>query len=251
MESNAYAVVLEYDGRAYYGWQRLKDKPTLQASLEGAVAEAYSEQVRVTGAGRTDRGAHATGQVAGFRLAADPSCEALVDALNGALPGDIRVRSARRVAVDFNAREAAMGKRYEYKIYDADPLPPELDLRVWKVRDRLDADAMRAALPDLVGRHDFATSATKARFGQKSTVRDLRLAELDRDGPLLTLAFEADSFLYHMVRNLVRAVVKVGEGRWRPARVVDALRACDRQASPGSAPASGLYLVRVDYPDWT
>jgi len=250
MEPHGYAIVIEYDGRAYYGWQRLKDKPSVQGALERAVAQACSEQVRVTGAGRTDRGAHATGQVAGFQLAADPSPEALAAALNDALPDAIRVHSARRVPVGFKPREAAVGKRYEYRIYDADPLPPELDLRVWKVRERLDVDAMRAALPALVGRHDFATFATPTRFGQKSTVRELRVAELTRDGPLLTLAFEADGFLYHMVRNLVRAVVKVGEGRLRPAQLADLLAACARQASPGSAPASGLYLVRVDYPGW-
>lgn len=250
MEPNAYAIVLEYDGRAYFGWQRLKDKPTIQGALEAAIGEACSEQVRVRGAGRTDRGAHATGQVAGFRLVARPEPEELAAALNGCLPEDIRVRSARIVPDDFHPREAATGKRYDYKLCDADPCPEPLAGRVWKVRPGLNVAAMRAALAPLLGRHDFASFATKTRFGQKSTVRVLRVAEVERDGGLIVFGFEADSFLYHMVRNLVRLVVKVGEDRLEPAQVGAVLAARDRQAAPGSAPASGLYLTRVDYPDW-
>jgi len=247
-DAQAYACVLEYDGRAYHGWQRLKDRPTIQAALERAVLAACSERVKVHGAGRTDRGAHATGQVAGFRLETATDPDALVLALNGVLPDDIRILSARTVPAAFHPRESAVAKRYEYRIHDAGSLPADLEGRVWKVRSRLDAHAMRACLPALRGRHDFASFITPSRFGRRTTARELRLAELEREGPQVFLAFEADGFGYHMVRNLVRLIAKVGEGRLAPDEVAGILAARDRQASPGSAPASGLYLARVDYP---
>ncbi len=244
-----YSVVLEYDGREYYGWQRLKDKPTIQGAMESAIEIVFGQRPMVQGAGRTDRGAHARAQVAGFRLREDCRPADLPARLNEVLPADIRVRSARREDESFHARSSAVGKEYEYRIFNAAELPADLQGRVWYVPESLDVEAMRVALPALIGRHDFASFATRPKFKQKSTVRDLRMAQLERQGSLLVFRFQADSFLTHMVRNLLRLIVKVGEGRVLPAQVRPILQAKNRAAAPGSAPASGLYLMRVFYPE--
>ncbi len=249
MDGRSYSLVIEYDGRGFYGWQRLRDKPTVQAALEAAVEAAFGERVAVQGAGRTDRGAHALGQVAGIRLAAQVAPDDLVAALNAALPGSVRVKGARIVPDSFHPRTSATAKEYEYRIANAPEIREGLAGRVWHVPGRLDGPSIREALPRLIGRHDFATFATRTRFGQKSTVRELRTAELEVEGDRLVFRFVANSFLYHMVRNMVRLLVKVGEGRVEPGRVAAVLAARDRAASPGSAPASGLYLVQVFYPE--
>lgn len=242
-----YCCVVRYDGRKFFGWQRLKDKPSVQGALEQALVEALGERVKIQGAGRTDRGAHAEGQVIGFRLATAYDPDQIVRAMNEVLPEEIRILMGRAVPEGFHVRESAVGKRYEYRILTSAELPADLSGRVWHATRPLDLAAMQAALPALVGRHDFASFASKPRFEQKSTVRLLSEAAVEREGDLLTFTFEADGFLYHMVRNLVGAVAKVGEGRLRPEQIGQILSARDRAASPGSAPASGLYLMEVSY----
>jgi tRNA pseudouridine38-40 synthase len=147
----------------------------------------------------------------------------------------------------FHARGSARGKRYRYVLWVDETPPPELDRRVWTVRGPLDVDAMQRAMAVLVGRHDFATFASKSRIKRRSTERTITRAELTVDVPRIELAFEGDGFLYKMVRNLVRAVVKVGEGRHAPRDIERLLAARDRKAAPGTAPASGLYLDAVVY----
>ena len=250
-EDANYRFTVAYDGREFHGWQRHTGKPTIQGALEQAITQVFGVRSAVQGSGRTDRGAHALGQVASVRLPARPlaELEALTLALNAALPGAIEVRELAPVADDFHAREAALAKQYRYLMWTAKVLPPEREGRVWHVRTPLDPKAMAAACPAFVGEHDFASFATRPNFAQKSTTRTVSQCSLSWEGPELRFEIRADGFLYKMVRNIVRAVAKVGEGRLDPAELPRILAARDRKAAPGTAPASGLYLDRVFYVD--
>lgn len=247
-------LTLSYDGRAYFGWQRHGNKPTIQGAIEDALSAVFGRTVTIDGAGRTDRGAHAEGQVASCALPLTlPSGEAaaptaIMAALAESLPADIRVVALEHVDETFHARTSATGKRYRYEIYQGARCPEELEGRVWWVRRPLDVGAMRACCDVLRGEHDFASFATRSNFAPSSTVRQLRALDVEGDGaPRFSIVLEADGFLYKMVRNIVRALAKVGEGRYDRAKLAQILAARDRQAAPGTAPASGLYLDRVNY----
>jgi len=241
-------LTLAYDGRAFHGWQRHPGQPTVQGALEEALSAIAGAPVEVRGAGRTDRGTHANGQVASARIPAEVEVAGLAQALRGHLPQSVTVTEAREVDRSFHARMSAVGKRYVYTIHNAPTLPEALEGRVWHVPERLDVDAMRQVLPLFVGEHDFASFATKANHARKSTVRTVASFTLEHAAPQIVLRIEADGFLYKMVRNLVRAIVKVGEGRQDPAQLRQILEARDRHAAIGTAPASGLCLDAVFYP---
>lgn len=240
-----YRLTVAYDGRGFFGWQRLKDKATVQGTLEAAVQQAFGERVSVQAAGRTDRGAHAEGQSVGLALAEAVHTDDLVGRLNAALPDSVRVLEATTTDAAAHVRNDAIAKDYEYRISS----DPALEGRVWLSDRPLDLAAMQAAVGALVGTHDFASFATRPRFAQKSTVCTISHASVAREGGVVFLRFRGDRFLMHMVRNMVRAIVKVGEGRHGPERIGAILKARDRKASPGSAPASGLYLMKVYYPE--
>ena len=245
--ATTYRLVIRYDGRAYFGWQRLKDKPTIQGALEDAIAVVVGEKISLAGAGRTDRGAHAEGQVASFHAECDIAPEVLVRGISDVLPSDIAVREATVAPATFHARMSAIGKAYEYRIWTEEVLPSELKGRVWQITEPLIPEKIEEAASQLLGSHNFASFATKAKFGQQSMVRTLSEASVSLSPGRVTLRFIADSFLQHMVRNMVRLLVKVGQGRVPPFRVSSILDAKSRDASPGSAPASGLYLTQVMY----
>ncbi len=238
-------MTVAYDGRDFYGWQRLKDHPTVQGTLEAALTAACGVRVEVRGAGRTDRGAHARGQVASARIPQSDDLEALADGLRERLPEAVSVSDLREVPKDFHPRYGATGKRYVYVIHNHPALPPEDEGRVWHVPGALDVDAMRMVLPLLVGRHDFSSFATKVNYERDSSERTVTRFSVEHEGPRITFTVEADGFLYKMVRNLVRAVVKVGEGRLDASGLRGVLEAKDRHAAPGTAPASGLTLDAV------
>lgn len=244
-----YQLTLSYDGRSFFGWQRHGDKPTVQFALEQAVTEAFGVRVAVPGSGRTDRGTHAHGQVASLRLPDGPQPGVVKERLNLVLPEQVRILSVKQVPLDFHASESAIAKHYRYLIWNDRDLPAEHDGRVWHVKGGLDIDAMIAACPVFVGEKDFASFATRTNFKQKSTCRTVTRADLTHDLPMITFDICADGFLYKMVRNIVRAIVKVGEGRYNHEDLVRILAAKNRQAAPGTAPASGLYLEEVFYPD--
>lgn len=256
---------LAYDGRAFHGWQRHPGVPTVQGALEEALRGICDAPVEVRGAGRTDRGTHARGQVANARIPGGVSVETLRAGLRDALPAALTLRDIREVDRSFHARMSATGKRYVYTIWNRPELSDEDRGRVWHVPGALDVAAMQAVLPMFVGEHDFASFASKANHARNSTVRTVSRFELVTGGPhseptsppseaasqglepALVFTIEADGFLYKMVRNLVRAVVKVGEGRWSAAQLQDIFAAKDRQQAPGTAPASGLCLDEVFY----
>ncbi len=242
-----YRLTLAYDGRAFLGWQRHADKPTVQFVLEQAVTQAFAVRVPVQGSGRTDRGTHAHGQVASLPLPAGTPAEQVKEQLNLVLPETVRIIDVRCAPEDFHACDSALAKRYRYKIWNDRKLPAEHDGRVWHVKEPLDVQAMAEVCSVFVGEQDFASFATRTNFKQKSTRRRVVEADLSQEGPMLTFDICADGFLYKMVRNIVRAIVKVGEGRYTREDLVRILEARDRQAAPGTAPASGLYLEQVFY----
>jgi len=242
-----YKLTLAYDGRAFLGWQRHGDKPTVQFALEQAVTKAFGLRAAAQGSGRTDRGTHAHGQVASVHLPEGTQPEVIKEQLNQVLPVEVRILDVCRATMDFHACDSAIAKRYRYLIWNARELPAERDGRVWHVKEPLDVQAMTAACPVFVGEKDFASFATRTNFLQKSTCRTVFQAVLSHDLPMITFDICADGFLYKMVRNIVRALVKVGEGRYRREDLERILEARDRQAAPGTAPASGLYLEQVFY----
>lgn len=242
-----YRLTLSYDGRQYFGWQRLRDKPTIQSAVEGAIEAAFGLRSPVQGSGRTDRGAHANGQVATVVLPTGLDAARAMQALNARLADDIRILEFAAAPPGFHARDAASSKTYRYVIWNAPECPAERQGRVWHISGRLDVDAMRAACPAFVGKLDFASFATRPNFKQATTVRHLQYIELSAAAPLIEITMRADGFLYKMVRNIVRAIVKVGEGRTSLAQLKQIIAARDRSAAPGTAPASGLYLEAVAY----
>ena len=240
-------MTVSYDGRNYLGWQRHGDKPTVQHALEQAVEQLFTLRSAVRGSGRTDRGAHANGQVATVELPAGLQVDTLKEQLNEVLAETIRVEDVSHVPAEFNACDSAIGKRYRYVIWNSKKLPAEHAGLVWHVKSRLDVEAMINACSVFEGEHDFASFATRPNFKQKITTRVVSRAVMSHDLPVITFDICADGFLYKMVRNIVRAIVKVGEGRYTRDDLCRIFDAKDRKASPGTAPASGLYLEKVYY----
>ena len=244
-------LTLEYDGTGFVGWQRQAEGLSVQGVLEDAVFAFTGERPGVRGAGRTDAGVHATGQVAHLDLTRDWPTERIRDALNAHLrPHPVAVLLAERVADDFDARFSAIGRRYRYLVLDR-RAPPALDRhRVWHVPRRLDAGAMHAAAQGLLGRHDFTTFRAAA-CQAKSPVRTLDVLSVARegDGDRIVVDAAARSFLHNQVRSLVGSLVQVGEGRWSAADLRAALDARDRARCGPVAPPDGLCLTGVVYPE--
>ena len=242
-----YRMTISYDGRAFLGWQRHGNKPTVQYALEQAVEQAFNVHVPVRGSGRTDRGAHALGQVVSLQLPVGSEPESIKKKLNDALPAEVRIADVSGASSDFHACDSAIAKRYRYVIWNDSELPAERDGRVWHIKEPLDLEAMNDACSIFVGEHDFASFATRTNFKQKLTRRTVTEAMLTHELPTITFKILADGFLYKMVRNIVRGIVKAGEGRYTRDDLCRILDAKDRKAAPGTAPASGLYLERVFY----
>lgn len=242
-----FKITLSYDGRSFLGWQRHGDKPTVQFTLEQAVTKAFAVRVAAQGSGRTDRGAHARGQVASLHLPAGTPPELIKEKLNQDLPPEVRIIDVSCAAMDFHACDSAIAKHYRYIIWNDGNLPTEREGKVWHVKEPLDVQAMVDACSVFIGEHDFASFATRPNFKQKSTRRTVTEAFFSHELPIITFDICADGFLYKMVRNIVRALVKVGEGRYTREELGRILEAKDRKAAPGTAPASGLYLERVFY----
>jgi tRNA pseudouridine38-40 synthase len=243
-----YRLTLEYDGRAFVGWQRQDNGPSVQAALEAAILGFCGESVTVHGAGRTDSGVHALGQVAHVDLAKDAPVDTVRDALNAHMrPAPIVVLDAAVADAEFHARFSAIERRYLYRILNR-RAPLALDVgRAWHVAFALDAAAMHAAAQLLVGQHDF-TSFRAAECQAKSPVKTLDALDVARAGEEIQVTARARSFLHHQVRNMVGTLKLVGEGKWTADDVAAALAARDRAKGGPTAPAEGLYLVAVRYP---
>ncbi len=242
-----YKLTIEYDGAGFVGWQRQDNGPSLQAALEAAVLGFCGEAVTVQGAGRTDAGVHALGQVAHVDLATPADTDTVRDALNFHLkPAAVAVLTAEVVDDDFHARFSAVERAYRYRIVNRRARLALDRGRAWFVPQPLDAAAMHDAASALVGHHDF-TSFRARECQAKSPVKTLDALEVSRDGQELRIEARARSFLHHQVRNMVGTLKLVGEGKWTRAEVARALEARDRAAAGPTAPADGLYLVAVGY----
>ena len=241
-----FKLTLEYDGTAYAGWQRQRDHPTIQAALEDAIATIARTDVPVIGAGRTDAGVHAFGQVVSFRSDKAMSGEEWKRALNGVLPQDISVVSVDSAPDDFHARYSARAKLYEYHILNR-PDRPALDRqRAWHVYRPLDLAAMREAAAILVGRHDCSSFQGSPTDNDNPVCEVSRLEVLEQE-ELVRIQVQADRFLKQMVRAMVGTLVEVGQGKREPQSMKDILEARDRRIAGYTAPPHGLYLVRVEY----
>ncbi len=255
--ARSFRATVQYDGTAYYGFQRQRRGPdregvSIQQELEEALARLAGHPVRVTGAGRTDTGVHALGQVVGFTIEwpKGRGDAALLRALNSSLPPDIAISALSEAPPGFHPRFDARRRTYEYRLLNAPVRQPLLRQRAWHVAATLDEARMNAAAALLVGVHDFAT------FGRPpagdNTVREVYSAEWrgggeTDDGRMLVFRICANAFLFRMVRSLVGSLRKVGDGSWSVDDFADALSARDRQRSAAAAPAHGLYLIAVEY----
>jgi len=243
-----YKLTIEYDGSPFAGWQIQAADLTVQGVLTAAIAAFSGERAMVQGAGRTDAGVHARGQVAHVDLARGWDTDTVRDALNAHLrPHPIAVLSAEKIGDDFNARTSAVKRHYLYRIVNR-RADLALDLRrAWRVPRRLDTEAMQAAAQRLVGKHDFTTFRS-TECQAKSPVKTLDALDVARDGDEVIVTTSARSFLHNQVRSMVGSLALVGDGKWSADDLSRALAARDRTACGPVAPPDGLYLMRVDYP---
>ena len=244
-----YKLTVEYDGRGLVGWQRQAKGLSVQEIFETAVERFCGKRLTVHGAGRTDAGVHALAQVAHVDLPREKPPEVIRNALNQHVkPNAVAILAVERVAESFDARRSARGRVYRYRILNRRP-PAALERgRVWHVGPALDIAAMQAASRVLVGKHDF-TTFRDTLCQAKSPVKTLDALDVTRTGEEIGIDTRARSFLHHQVRNMVGTLKLVGAGKWEPADVKRALDARDRRAGGPTAPADGLYLVAVIYPE--
>ena len=239
-------ILIEYDGTDFHGWQRQPGLRTVQACLEEAIQTMTGEAIAIRGAGRTDAGVHAAGQVASFALAANIPEAGLLRGLNSFLPADIAILDVREAPADFDARFSARGKIYRYTVWNHTVRSPRHARTAWHVRRTLDMAAMRQAAAALVGEHDFR--AFRASDCERRTTRRLvRRLDVDRQGALLTFDVEATAFLKNMVRILVGTLVDIGRGQLGPDAIARMFETGDRAAGGITAPPQGLTLLRVLY----
>jgi tRNA pseudouridine38-40 synthase len=249
-------IVLAYDGSDFSGWQVQPDAATIQGTLASAIGRVTGEKVLPQGSGRTDGGVHALAQVATFATDSSIPAQNLVKALNDVLPSSVRVLEAVEVPLDFHARKSAKAKTYRYRIYREPICPPFLARYVWHYPYPLDEDAMRQAARFVVGEHDFTSfAAVDSERGRedetishvRSNVRQVFASSWDRTADELVYTVRGSGFLHHMVRNLVGTFVLVGKRTLKPEQIAEILKARNRSSAGATAPATGLYLVSVEY----
>lgn len=244
-------LTIAYNGCAYHGWQRqARHLPTVQQSIENIATRVMGHRVVLHGAGRTDTGVHAEGQVANFR---SPNLEIPLSgmrrAINARLPEDILIRSAVEVPMGFHSSLSAVGKTYRYRIFIGPERPVALAGHVYHyIRHPLDIPAMAAAGRALLGAHDFRALATSAEK-RDNTVRTIYRCEVALMGQEVRVTVQGNGFLHNMVRNLVGTLIEVGRGRWRPNEMQRILATLDRAEAGPTAPAGGLTMVCVHYDD--
>jgi tRNA pseudouridine38-40 synthase len=246
-------VTLAYDGTDFSGWQVQPEAATVQATLASAIGRITGEKVLPQGSGRTDAGVHALAQVMTFVTESSVPTENFLRALNDILPKSVRVLEVVEVPPEFHARHSARSKTYRYRIYRESICPPFLARYVWHYPYSLDEPAMARAATLVVGEHDFTSFAAvdperrKAEAGTISNVRTIGSSEWQRSGEELLFTVRGSGFLHHMVRNLVGTFILVGKGTLQVEDVTRILEARQRSAAGATAPASGLYLVNVEY----
>jgi tRNA pseudouridine38-40 synthase len=252
-------LTLSYDGSDFAGWQVQPNAVTIQGTLASAIGRITGEKVLPQGSGRTDAGVHALAQVATFCTESSVPTANFVKALNGLLPPSVRILEVEEAAHDFHARHSAQGKTYRYRIYRAAICPPFLARYVWHYPYPLDEQAMMSAAEKVVGEHDFTSfaaadpersvgvSAGRGEGFQIPNLRRIFSSTWERHSDELVYTVKGSGFLHHMVRNLVGTFILVGKRTLQVEDIGRILEARNRSASGATAPASGLYLVTVEY----
>ncbi len=240
-------LILEYDGTGYAGWQIQSTKPTIQGTLIHAIKVLTGEDVRLVGASRTDSGVHAMGQVANFTTTSRIPLYGIKRGLNSILPGDIAVKEAEEVPLQFHARRGAKSKTYLYRIFNGDYIPPLARARCWSVFRPLDIGLMREGAEFFIGKKDFR-SFMASGCDARTTVREIFQFTVEdaRDG-FIELTVKGTAFLRHMVRIMVGTLVTCGLGRISPADIERIMDARDRTLANVTAPPQGLFLKEVEY----
>jgi tRNA pseudouridine38-40 synthase len=246
-----FKLTIAYDGTDFHGWQMQSGKPTIQGEIVGVLRRITQENVQLHGAGRTDAGVHALGQVASFRTQSALSAPEFQRALNALLPPAIRIVGSEEVGPDFHARWSALGKIYRYRLYRGKVVPPALWRYVLHYPFPLNEDAMRIAASRFVGPHDFAAFAASTGSEdddkERSTVREIYASEISRsdDGEELVYTVRGRSFLRYMVRKMVGTLLDVGRGRLVPDDILRLYQLRDRSKSGPTVPPQGLCMVEV------
>lgn len=241
-------LIIQYDGTNYCGWQEQTNGPSIQETVELALAKILGQRVRVQSSGRTDAGVHAVAMPAVFRTESTVPLKAFVDGVNCHLPDDIAIQSAVEVPAGFRAIGGARSKTYRYTIYNA-PVRSPLNRRTsWHVRDQLDLTAMQQAATYFVGEHDFA-AFRGANCSAVTSHRRIDAVRINQSGPFITIDVTGGGFLKYMVRIMAGTLVDVGRGRFTPEHVAGLLAEPDRQRGGVTAPPQGLSLLQVIYPE--
>lgn len=245
-------VVLTYDGTDFCGWQVQPDSPSIQGILSSAIGRVTGENVLPQGSGRTDAGVHALGQVASFGTESPIPPENLLRTLNDVLPDSIRVLEVSEVPLEFHARKSAQAKTYRYRIYRGGICSPFLARYVWHYPYPLEGDKMKRAAGLVIGEHDFTSFAAVdperlREDGSVSNVRRIFDSAWEQQDEELIYTVRGNGFLHHMVRNLVGTFLLTGKGTLQPEDITRILQTRNRSAAAATAPASGLYLVSVEY----
>lgn len=242
-----YKIILEYLGAGFAGWQRQADALSLQQLIEEAIYKFSNENVLVTAAGRTDAGVHAYGQVATFDLTKEFEPFTVMGSINFfCRPFKVGVVDCELVDPSFDARFSAKKRHYVYKILNRKSINIINSGQKWWIRDHLDIELMKQAAAYLIGRHDF-TSFRAAQCQSNSPIKTIEKIEIIRNGDNILVYVSAISFLHHMVRNIVGNLVQVGRGAVLPEKIKEILEAKDRTKGAPTAPADGLYFLKVDY----
>ncbi|PIR37368.1 MAG: tRNA pseudouridine(38-40) synthase TruA [Alphaproteobacteria bacterium CG11_big_fil_rev_8_21_14_0_20_39_49] len=244
---NRYKLTIEYDGTGLVGWQRQSDAMSIQQCIEESIEKFSGENVRLHVAGRTDAGVHAFGQVAHFDMQKIMPPLKVMGAINQHIrPNKIVVVDCENVNKDFHARFSAKKRYYVYRIINRRaPLAIE-EGRAWFVPVELDIDKMKEAASYLIGQHDF-TSFRDSQCQSNSPIKTLDEIRIEKNGELIRISVSAQSFLHHMVRNITGTLKLIGEGKWQPEYIKEIIASKNRCAAGPTAPAYGLYFIKVDY----
>jgi tRNA pseudouridine38-40 synthase len=241
------ALMVEYDGSQYHGWQAQTGLHTVQQVIETALTQVADHEVAVVCAGRTDTGVHATNQIIHFDSQSERTIRAWIHGANSFLPKDVCVKWGKEMSDDFHARYSALSRRYRYVIYNSSIRPALLRSNVtWQYRP-LDHRLMHESSQCLLGEHDF-TSFRSVECQSKTAMRHIQSIQVLRHGDLVSIEVCANAFLHHMVRNIAGVLIAVGSGRKDVLWVNEVLKAKDRRLGAETAPPYGLYLIGVDYP---
>jgi tRNA pseudouridine38-40 synthase len=239
-------LVIEYDGTNYWGWQTQENFPSIQEEIEKALHKVTGKKTVLYGSGRTDAKVHALGHVANFRTESSIPGERFRYALNIELPEDIKIISSQEVPMDFHARFSATHKRYVYRIYNGEPERPLLRNYTCHVKQPLDVELMKDAARYFVGTHDFKSFRGR-RSSIKSSIRTVYSIEIERNGEIIEIAVEGNSFLRNMVRIIAGTLIEVGAGQRDKEEIPEMIEDRDRRSAGRTAPAQGLFLEKVYY----